>query len=129
MDENPNNVSIAAVIKSRDFSLFAAGDIEPPVQEQLRSRVGRVDIYKVAHHGSRYQDLTLMRELAPSLALISVGAGNSYGHPADSTIAALEHLHAKVLRTDRDGAIAVAAHNHQLTVSTQNSKPHLISLG
>lgn len=129
MDENPNNVSIAAVIKSRDFSLFAAGDIEPPVQKQLRGRVGRVDIYKVAHHGSRYQDLTLMRELAPSLALISVGAGNSYGHPADSTIAALEHLHAKVLRTDRDGAIAVAANNHQLTISTQNSKPHLISWG
>ena len=129
MDENPNNVSIAAVIKSRDLSLFAAGDIEPPVQEQLRGKVGRVDIYKVAHHGSRYQDLTLMRELAPALALISVGAGNSYGHPADSTIAALEHLHAKVLRTDRDGAIAVAAISHQLTVSRQNSKPHLISWG
>jgi competence protein ComEC len=129
MDENPNNVSIAAVIRSRNFSLFAAGDIEPPVQEQLRGKVGRVDIYKVAHHGSRYQDLSLMRELAPSLALISVGAGNSYGHPADSTISALEHLHAKVLRTDRDGAIAVAADNHRLTISTQNSKPHLISWG
>jgi competence protein ComEC len=129
MDENPNNVSIAAVIKSRDLTLFASGDIEPQVQEQLRGKVGRVDIYKVAHHGSRYQDLTLMRELSPSLALISVGAGNSYGHPADSTIAALEHLHAKVLRTDRDGAIAVGASAHRLTISTKNSKPHLISWG
>ena len=129
MDENPNNVSIAAVIRSDDLTLFASGDIEPPVQEKLRGKIGRVDIYKVAHHGSRYQDLTLMRELAPSLALVSVGEGNTYGHPADSTIAALEHLHAKVLRTDRDGAIAVAAHNHRLTISTQNSKPHLISWG
>jgi len=127
VDENPNNVSIAAVIKSADLTLFAAGDIEPAVQEQLRGKVGRVDIYKVAHHGSRFQDLTLLRELAPSLALISVGAGNSYGHPADSTIAALEHLHAKVLRTDRDGAIAVDARDHSLTISTKNSKPHLIS--
>jgi competence protein ComEC len=127
VDENPNNVSIAALIKSSDLTLFAAGDIEPPVQERLRGKVGRVDIYKVAHHGSRYQDLTLMRELAPSLALISVGEGNTYGHPADSTIAALERLHAKVLRTDRDGAIAVAARNHALTISTENSKPHLIS--
>jgi len=129
IDENPNNVSIAALIKSRDLTLFASGDIEPLVQEQLRGKVGRVDIYKVAHHGSRYQDFTLMRELAPSLALISVGAGNTYGHPADTTIAALEHLHAKVLRTDRDGAIAVAAENHRLTISTENSKPHLISWG
>lgn len=127
VDENPNNVSIAAVIKSADLTLFAAGDIEPAVQEQLRGKVGRVDIYKVAHHGSRFQDLTLMRELAPSLALISVGAGNTYGHPADSTIASLEHLHAKVLRTDRDGAIAVDARGHRLTISTENSKPHLIS--
>ena len=129
IDENPNNVSIAAIIRSRDLTLFAAGDIEPPVQEQLRGKVGRVDIYKVAHHGSRYQDPTLMRELSPSLALISVGEGNTYGHPADSTIAALEQLHAKVLRTDRDGAIAVDARNHRLTFSTQNSKPHLISWG
>jgi competence protein ComEC len=127
VDENPNNVSIAAVIRSNDFSLFAAGDIEPQVQEELRGKVGRVDIYKVAHHGSRYQDLTLMREIAPTLALISVGAENTYGHPADSTIAALRQLHAKVLRTDRDGAIAVDAHRHALTISTANSKPHLIS--
>jgi competence protein ComEC len=129
IDENPNNLSIAAIIRSRDLTLFASGDIEPAVQEQLRGKIGRVDIYKVAHHGSRYQDPTLMRELSPSLALISVGAGNTYGHPADSTIAALEHLHAKVLRTDRDGAIAVGAKAHRLTIATKNSKPHLISWG
>lgn len=127
IDPNPNNVSIAAVIKSKDLTLFAAGDIEPPVQEQLRGKVGRVDVYKVAHHGSRFQDLTLMREISPTLALISSGADNTYGHPAPSTIAALEQLRAKVRRTDRDGAIAVAADNHVLTISTQNSKPHFIS--
>jgi competence protein ComEC len=126
-DENPNNISIAALIKSRDLTLFAAGDIEPPIQEKLRGKVGRVDIYKVAHHGSRFQDLALMGELSPSLALISAGDGNTYGHPADSTIAALEHLHAKVLRTDRDGAIAVDAHNHALTISTESSKRRWIT--
>ena len=126
IDENPNNLSIAAVIRSKDLSLFAAGDIEPPVQEQLRGTVGRVDIYKVAHHGSRFQDPVLMRELSPTVALVSAGEGNSYGHPAPSTISALEHLHAKVRRTDRDGAIAVVADNHTLTISTENSKPRLI---
>ncbi len=125
-DENPNNISIAAMIRSKDLSLFAAGDIEPPVQEQLRGKVGRVDIYKVAHHGSRFQDPVLMRELSPTLALVSAGEGNSYGHPAPSTISALEQLHAKVRRTDRDGAIAVVADNHELTISTENAKPHLI---
>ena len=119
-DGNPNNSSIAVVVRSKDFSLFAAGDIEPPVQSQLESRIGKVDIYKVAHHGSRYQDLTLLRELSPSIAIISVGAVNSYGHPAASTIDALTALHAKVLRTDHDGAIAIQAANHRFTV--QRSK-------
>ena len=45
---------------------------------------------------------------------------------AQATIAALEQLHAKVRRTDRDGAISVVATNHSLTVSTENAKPHLI---
>ena len=119
-DYTPNNSSIAVIIHSPDFTLFASGDIEPPVQAQLVSRVGHVDIYKVAHHGSRYQDLDLMRELSPALAVISVGAGNSYGHPAPSTISALTHLDAKVLRTDVDGAIAIRAAHHRFSV--QRSK-------
>ena len=127
VDENPNNASIAAIIRSKDFSLFAAGDIEPPVQEKLRGKVGRVDIYKVAHHGSRYQDPQLMRELSPTLALISVGVGNSYGHPAASTIADLERLHAKVLRTDRDGAVAVEVHHHAVSFEREKSRPRWIS--
>ena len=126
-DENPNNISIAAVIRSDDLTLFAAGDIEPGVQEKLRGKVGRVDIYKVAHHGSLYQDPTLLKELSPTLALISAGEGNSYGHPAPATIAALEHLRAKVLRTDRDGAIAVDADRHTLTFSTESAKPRLLN--
>ena len=119
-DGNPNNASIAATFTSPDFTLFAAGDIEPPVQAQLLSRIGKVDIYKVAHHGSRYQDLDLMRELSPAVAVISVGAENSYGHPAISTIDALTQLHAKVLRTDVDGAVAIRAERHRLSI--QRSK-------
>jgi len=129
VDPNLNNVSIAALITSADLTLFASGDIEPLVQEQLRGKVGKVDIYKVAHHGSRFQDLALMRELAPSLAVISTGVGNTYGHPAPSTISSLERLHARVLRTDRDGAIAIAVANHQVTFKVSNSGFHWITFG
>jgi competence protein ComEC len=116
----PNNSSIAVLISSPDFTLFAAGDIEPPAQSQLVSRIGAVDIYKVAHHGSRFQDLDLLRELAPRIAVVSVGATNTYGHPAPSTISALTQLGAKVLRTDIDGAVAIRAASHQF--SLQRSK-------
>ena len=111
---SPNNSSIAAVFTSPDFRLFASGDIEPPVQAQLLSHIGHVDIYKVAHHGSRFQDLNLMRELSPTLSIISVGKGNSYGHPALTTISALTRLGSKVLRTDVDGAVAIRAQRHRL---------------
>ena len=40
--------------------------------------------------------------------MITVGAGNDYGHPRDETLAILEALGAKVLRTDMDGVVAVS---------------------
>lgn len=109
-----NNSSVALDIRAPDFSLFASGDIEPCPQSQVME--GPVDIYKVAHHGSAYQDPTLMARLNPTLAIISVGAGNSYGHPAPRTIAALVRLRSRIYRTDILGSIAIKAHAHQFTV-------------
>ena len=124
-----NNSSIAAMITSSDFSLFAAGDLEPPVQELLRADVSHVDIYKVCHHGSKYQDPELMALLSPAIAMISVGAGNTYGHPAPQTVASLTRLGAEVVRTDTDGAIAIAAKNHHLSIKLARSGVHLFRLG
>ena len=124
-----NNSSIAAMITSSDFSLFAAGDLEPPVQELLRADVSHVDIYKVCHHGSKYQDPELMTLLSPAIAMISVGAGNTYGHPAPQTVASLTRLGAEVVRTDTDGAIAIAAKNHHLSIKLARSGVHLFRLG
>ena len=119
-ENTPNNSSISATFTSPDYRLFAAGDLEPLAQVQLRQQIGAVDIYKVSHHGSKFQDPELMQELSPRLAIISVGAKNTYGHPAPSTISALTDLGAKVLRTDRDGAVAISARNHQISI--QRSK-------
>ena len=118
----PNNSSIALMINAPDFSLFAAGDLEPEVQALVAPALGKVDIYKVCHHGSAYQDETFTRALDPDLAIISVGEGNSYGHPSPKTVAALVRLGAKVLRTDRDGAVAITARNHRLSVRTSKSR-------
>jgi len=104
-----NNSSIALLISVNGLRIFAAGDLEPPAQEAmlLENKITAVDIYKVCHHGSAYQYPPLVSALQPKIALISVGAGNSYGHPAKGTISALTALGAKVLRTDLDGAISV----------------------
>jgi competence protein ComEC len=111
-----NNSSIAVLASTSDWSLFAAGDLEPPAQHELINRVGAVDMYKVCHHGSKYQDEGLMRALSAQIALISVGVGNPYGHPAPESIDSLTRLGTQVLRTDRDGAIAITATAHHLRV-------------
>jgi len=114
--DTPNNSSIVLKVISADFSLLAAGDIEPIAQAQLVQELNQVDLYKVAHHGSRYQDLNFMRALSPRISIISVGKDNTYGHPAPQTIAALSKIGSKVYRTDQDGALAINARRHQVKV-------------
>ena len=111
-----NNSSIAMLITTPDWSVFTAGDLEPPAQHEILGSVRTVDIYKVCHHGSKYQDEQLMSALSAQIAVISVGAKNSYGHPAPETIAALTRLGTQVVRTDLDGAIAITAKAHHLRV-------------
>ncbi|MEV7019630.1 ComEC/Rec2 family competence protein [Streptomyces sp. NPDC093991] len=110
--EGPNDASVALLVRTGGLRLLLLGDLEPPAQRALaRSPAARdlaaVDVLKVAHHGSAYQDPGLVRLAAPRLALISTGADNSYGHPAPGTVDALRAQGAAVLRTDRDGALAV----------------------
>ncbi|MFF8522327.1 ComEC/Rec2 family competence protein [Streptomyces werraensis] len=110
--EGPNDASVAMLVRTGGLRLLLLGDLEPPAQRVLaRSPAARhlagVDVLKVAHHGSAYQDPGLVSLAAPRLALISTGEDNSYGHPAPGTVEALRAQGAAVLRTDRDGALAV----------------------
>ncbi len=123
-----NNSSIALLMSLGSFSFYTSGDTEPPAQEEIaRSGLIRsVDLMKISHHGSAYQYLPLLDLLHPKVALISVGSGNTYGHPAASTIAALNNRGIKVYRTDRDGAIAV---DSRLRISTEKRHWWEISWG
>jgi len=108
-----NNSSIALLIKSTNLSIFAAGDLEPPVQELLTTNplLAPVDIYKVSHHGSAYQYLPMLDKINPTVALISVGAENNYGHPSQDLIGEFGKRRIKVVRTDKSGGIAISAPN------------------
>jgi competence protein ComEC len=120
-----NNSSIAVLVTSADWSLFTAGDLEPPAQNEILGSVREVDIYKVCHHGSKYQDEELMSALSAQIAVISVGAKNSYGHPAPETIEYLTRLGTQVVRTDVDGAVAITAKQHHLRVRKSKAKIRL----
>ncbi|WP_442905986.1 ComEC/Rec2 family competence protein [Kitasatospora sp. NBC_00458] len=109
-----NNASVAVLVTlAGGVRMALLGDLEPPAQEALLGRMStaggaaRVDVLKVAHHGSAHQDWSLAAALGPRLALISCGADNPYGHPSPRTVDRLRSLGAAVLRTDRAGDIAV----------------------
>ncbi|MFJ9904155.1 ComEC/Rec2 family competence protein [Streptomyces sp. NPDC101152] len=120
--DGPNDASVAMLVHSAGLRLLLLGDLEPPAQQALLNSpegalLAGVDVLKVAHHGSAYQDPELIRRVAPRIALISCGQGNPYGHPAPSTVAALRAEGAVVLRTDRDGALAVTETGGRLEVA------------
>lgn len=120
--DGPNDASVTLLVRSAGLRMLLLGDLEPPAQQELLrspagAELGAVDVLKVAHHGSAYQDPDLIRRVAPRLALISCGRDNPYGHPAPSTVAALQAGGAVVLRTDEDGALAVVGAGGGLSVA------------
>ena len=111
----PNNASL--VLRGPPgMRLLLLGDVEPGAAHQVLlalrrdpayARDPRFDVLKVAHHGSRLQDPQLVAAAHAGVALISVGAGNTYGHPAPSTLALLRGGGTAAFRTDERGDIAV----------------------
>jgi len=106
----PNDASVVLLVETRGVRLLLLGDEEQPSQEDLRRTWPglRVDVLKVAHHGSGNQDADLVGGLGARVAVISVGRDNVYGHPAGRTLDLLSSARMRVLRTDRDGDVAVA---------------------
>jgi competence protein ComEC len=103
--DDPNTQALVLLARWRDFSMLLTADAEA---EAVPLDPGPVDVLKVAHHGSEDAGLgALLDRIVPRLALISVGADNTYGHPTPSTLSTLAAHHVPVLRTDREGAIVL----------------------
>ncbi|MEP7090212.1 MAG: DNA internalization-related competence protein ComEC/Rec2 [Nocardioidaceae bacterium] len=119
----PNNASLVLLVEVRGVRILMSGDMEPEAQQALaRSLPGlRVDVLKVPHHGSRYQDPDLLAGLGARLALVSVGKDNDYGHPASATMALLRRSGMTVERTDQEGDVAVTVRQGALGVRTHRS--------
>ncbi len=115
---NPNDASEVLLVEVRGVRLLLTGDVEPESQAALaRAWPGlAVDVLKVPHHGSRYQDHAWLESLGARLAVVSAGADNDYGHPSPLTLDRLEEAGTQVLRTDLDGDVAVTVRDGELGV-------------
>ncbi|MBF0318907.1 MAG: DNA internalization-related competence protein ComEC/Rec2 [Nitrospirae bacterium] len=118
--KSSNNTSLVIKITGAHTSFLFTGDIETEGEEAitgLKEKL-RSEVLKVSHHGSR---MATAREFIsyvhPSVAVISVGRGNSFGHPTQDV---LDNLHGiPVYRTDRQGAILVSETQRGFKVKTQ----------
>jgi competence protein ComEC len=123
LDSIPNNASLVNLVSIKNASFLLTGDIEPPAQEAIQKlwKIPRVDVVKVPHHGSKFQDQNFPEWTRARLALISVGQENSYGHPSKLTLDLYRDSGMQVLSTDEVGSIAIGiSADDSIQVSTKD---------
>jgi competence protein ComEC len=120
-----NNASLVLLVEVHGVRLLMSGDMEPEAQQRLDASLPglQVDVLKVPHHGSRYQDPELLDGLGARLAVVSVGRENDYGHPAATTLALLRRAGMRVERTDEDSDVAVTVRDGRLGVQHRGGGP------
>ena len=116
--EDPHEHGVVLLASFGETDVLLTGDAESSVTRRLPLR--RVEVLKVAHHGSADPGLAdELPVLRPRVALVSVGRGNDYGHPREETIAALRSVPGLALyRSDEDGEVVVESDGRAITVRT-----------
>jgi competence protein ComEC len=102
---DPNELSVVLLARWHEFELLLTGDAEA---ELAPVAAGRIEVLKVAHHGSEDAGLDrLLDETDPELAVVSVGEDNPFGHPSPSTLTELADRGVPVARTDLAGTLTI----------------------
>lgn len=102
------NINESSVIVLADFqgktALFT-GDITDKTEQILASRLEKIDVLKVSHHGSKYASSEIfLAKIKPRYSIIEVGK-NNYGHPTREALSRLEKFSRNILRTDLNGLV------------------------
>lgn len=115
---DPNDASVVLKVSCGETSLLLTGDISQSVEKDLvQSKKNLdIDILKVGHHGSATSSsAAFLQATSPKVAVISVGEGNSYGHPTKAALNRLSAVCANIYRTDRDGTVLLEVADDQIT--------------
>ena len=116
-----NDDSVVIELRWRDVSILLTGDIGSPVEPAVAAALtpAPIRIVKAPHHGSGSSSSAALIEGAhPAIAVISVGRGNHFGHPAPAVIGRYLAAGAEIVRTDKDGAIFVETDGGSITINT-----------
>ncbi|MDA8187305.1 MAG: ComEC/Rec2 family competence protein [Dehalococcoidales bacterium] len=117
---NQNDDSVVLLVNYGNRRFLFSGDISNSAEQSILAMGTPIaaDVLKVPHHGSKYGSSSpFLVAVSPQLAIISVGAGNQYGHPDQETVDRLAAVSAQVLRTDEKGTIVVTTDGQTLDVT------------
>lgn len=105
-----NSFSVVQLLNYKKLKVLLTGDLDAEQMGEIDALAGNSSILKVPHHGSK-TGLTsdILDRLNPSLAVITVGAKNKYGHPAPFILDLLKSANIKTLRTDQDGEVELVS--------------------
>src|SRR5438874_5092082 len=127
-----NASSIVLRLDYGDFSMLFMGDAEAQTEQRLLGKDVQLkaNVLKVAHHGSKYATSEeFVKRVKTEAAIISDGAWNRYGHPAQVVLDRLKAANAKVYRTDLQGEITIAtkgnldsAHFYEIKPATETKE-------
>lgn len=117
--KNPHRGALIARVVYGMTSMLLASDSDTAVESELISHYGtslKSDVLKVAHHGSRTATSEeFLRAVHPRYAVISVGKGNTFGHPHKETLERLKNASVETIRTDEVGSVLFESDGSEIT--------------
>ena len=123
---DPNLASTIALMRYGTVRFLLVGDAERAEEDWLLANKRdelRADVLKVGHHGSSTSSSDpFLKAVHPAVAIISVGAGNKYGHPSGDVLYALSRVGAEVLRTDQAGTVVVRTDGVHIELEAKGEK-------
>ena len=125
--EDVNDDSLVLRVQYGDVRFLFTGDMELLAETDLLDAGTDVkaDVLKVGHHGSYTSTgYRLLREVAPTYAVISCGAANDYGHPHKEPLSRLQDADVTIFRTDRMYDIVAFTDGTVITFTWDNTFAH-----
>lgn len=122
--EDLNDYSAVLKLAYGNSTFLFEGDAEATSESQMVTGDYDldIDVLKVGHHGSTSSSSSaFLVATTPKYAVISVEAGNTYGHPKDSTLQALQNVGTKIYRTDEAGTIVVESDGKNISINKNAS--------